>query len=69
MGHLEQLRMARAALVQARRDQAKALANPNAKVFSPDAKAFTQIQESIEAIVRAIVEEKRGSDAAAATAA
>jgi len=45
--HLEQLRKARAALVRARRDQAKALANSNAKVFSPDAKAFTQIQEGM----------------------
>jgi hypothetical protein len=66
--HLEQLRKARAALVRARRDQAKALANSNAKVFSPDAKAFTQIQEGIETIDRAIVEEKRDSDAEAATA-
>jgi hypothetical protein len=44
--HLEQLRKARAALVRARRDQAKALANPNAKVFSPDAKAFTQFKRA-----------------------
>lgn len=51
--HLEQLRKARAALVRARRDQAKALANPNAKVFSPDAKAFTQIQEGMPLKVRA----------------
>ena len=68
MEHLELLRKARAALVQARRDQAKALANPDAKVFSPDAKAFTQIQEGIEAIDRAIIEEKKDSAAAAATA-
>ena len=59
MGHLEQLRMARAALVQARRDQAKALTNPNAKVFSPDAKAFTPIQESIGAIDRAYSSRRR----------
>ena len=51
--HLEQLRKARAALVRARRDQAKALANSNAKVFSPDAKAFTQIQEGMPLKVRA----------------
>jgi hypothetical protein len=52
---IENLKKARSALVEARRSAARTLANPNSKSGS-DARNFTEIQEGIEAIDRAIEE-------------
>jgi hypothetical protein len=56
--HLEELKKARSALVEARRTWARTLAKPGPKDDNA-AMTMTSYQEAIEAIDRAIEDEKR----------
>jgi glutamine amidotransferase PdxT len=55
--HIEELRKARSALVSERRSRAKALVIPGART-STALMSFIEVQQAIEAIDRAIKDEK-----------
>jgi hypothetical protein len=55
--HIEELRKARSSLVNERRNRAKILVNPGART-SAALMSFIEVQQTIEAIDRAIKDEK-----------